>query len=90
MTVTLALTPTPTPTLALALALTLALALARTKVMAIRAVLFSSGRSVLVSDVDVVWIGDPTPLLAGKLKGLEDLQVGDRGRSREMARDSGR
>jgi len=69
---------------ALALALTLALALARplslTKVMAIRAVLFSSGRSVLVSDVDVVWIGDPTPLLAGKLKGLEDLQVGDGGR----------
>ena len=48
--------------------------------MAIRAVLFSSGRSVLVSDVDVVWIGDPTLLLAGKLKGLEDLQVGGRGR----------
>ena len=47
------------------------------KVMAIRAVLFSSGRSVLVSDVDVVWIGDPTPLLAGQLKGLEDLQHAD-------------
>ena len=45
--------------------------------MAIRAVLFSSGRSVLVSDVDVVWIGDPTPLLAGQLKGLEDLQHAD-------------
>ena len=53
-------------------------------------VLFSSGRSVLVSDVDVVWIGDPTPLLAGKLKGLEDLQVGDRGRWRVIAGDSGR
>ena len=67
-------------TLTLALAPTLARPLSLTKVMAIRAVLFSSGRSVLVSDVDVVWIGDPTLLLAGKLKGLEDLQVGGRGR----------
>ena len=44
------------------------------KVMAIRAVLHRSGRSVLVSDVDVVWMGDPTPMLAGQLPGLEDLQ----------------
>ena len=47
------------------------------KVMAIRAVLLRSGRSVLVSDVDVVWMGDPTPMLTGQLPGLEDLQHAD-------------
>jgi hypothetical protein len=47
------------------------------KVAAIRAVLQRSGRSVLVSDVDVVWMGDPAPLLSGRLAGYEDLRHAD-------------
>jgi len=47
------------------------------KVGAIRAVLQRSGRAVLVSDVDVVWMGDPRPLLSGELAGYEDLRHAD-------------
>ena len=36
-----------------------------------------SGRAVPVSDVDVVWMGDPRPLLSGELAGYEDLRHAD-------------
>ena len=39
------------------------------KVAAILDLLHASGRAVLVSDVDVVWLSDPKALVTGRLKG---------------------
>ena len=44
------------------------------KVAAILAVLERSGRPVLISDVDVVWLADPLPLVEGRLRGYEDFK----------------
>ena len=44
------------------------------KVRAIYDLLRLSGRPLVVSDVDVVWLGDPTPLVTGALRGYEDFR----------------
>ena len=47
------------------------------KVAAILDLLHASGRAVLVSDVDVVWLSDPKALVTGRLKGYEDFAHAD-------------
>ena len=47
------------------------------KVAAILDLLHASGRAVLVSDVDVVWLSDPTALVTGRLRGYEDFAYAD-------------
>ena len=47
------------------------------KVAAILDLLHASGRAVLVSDVDVVWLSDPKALVTGRLKGYEDFAYAD-------------
>ena len=47
------------------------------KVAAILDLLHASGRAVLVSDVDVVWLSDPKALVTGHLKGYEDFAHAD-------------
>ena len=56
---------------------TLFISLGARKVGALLLLLTVSGRPVLCSDVDVVWMRDPSPLVAGKMKGFEDLAHAD-------------
>ena len=56
---------------------TLFISLGARKVEAILTLLHATGRPVLVSDVDVVWMSDPSQLLSGALPGFEDLAHAD-------------
>jgi hypothetical protein len=56
---------------------TLFISLGARKVEAILTLLHTSGRPVLTSDVDVVWMGDPTALVTGRLAGYEDFAHAD-------------
>ncbi|KAL1530526.1 hypothetical protein AB1Y20_001427 [Prymnesium parvum] len=47
------------------------------KVASILVLLERSGRAVFISDVDVVWLKDPGPLVSGALQGLEDFATAD-------------
>ena len=56
---------------------TLFISLGARKVQSILTILDCSGRPVLVSDVDVVWMGDPRPLVLGLTPGYEDFAHAD-------------
>ena len=56
---------------------TLFISLGARKVEAILMLLRSSGRPVVVSDTDVVWLQDPSALVAGRLPGYEDFAHAD-------------
>lgn len=47
------------------------------KVDAILTLLATSGRAVIVSDVDVVWLHDPRLLVSGRMAGFEDFAHAD-------------
>ena len=56
---------------------TLFISLGARKVAAILLLLERSGRPVVVSDVDVVWLRDPSALVLGRLAGYEDFAHAD-------------
>ena len=56
---------------------TLFISLGARKVSAILMLLHTSGRPILVSDVDVVWMANPKRLLSGVLPGYEDFAHAD-------------
>jgi hypothetical protein len=56
---------------------TLFISLGARKVESILTLLHVSGRPVLVSDVDVVWLHDPARLVRGALRGYEDFAHAD-------------
>jgi hypothetical protein len=53
------------------------LALGAKKVAAIVYLLGLSPRTIVVSDVDVAWLSDPSAMVMGRLRGLEDFAHAD-------------